>query len=95
MTLIRGPTACGQPSRPDDTNTPDGHTEQHNTTPTSPRRRLTRLTIAELRRLFNLIGKDDQAIDQGLHWSTWRREHQADARAHHFRRRLRLQVMQI
>lgn len=53
------------------------------------------LTIGEVRRLFNLIGKDDHTVDLGLHWSAWRREHQADARAHHFRRRLRLQVMQI
>lgn len=58
-------------------------------------RRLAKLTVAEIRRLFNLIGKDDHAVDLGLHWSLWRREHQADARAHHFRRRMRLQVIQI
>ncbi len=57
--------------------------------------RLIRLTTSEVRRLFNLIGKDDQAIYLGLRWSVWRREHQANARAHHFRRRLRLQAMQI
>jgi hypothetical protein len=60
-----------------------------------PRRRLIRLTIGEIRRLFALAGKDDHAIDLGLRWSVWRREHQANARACHFRRRLRLQVMQI
>jgi hypothetical protein len=53
------------------------------------------LTIGEVRRLFNLIGTDEHAIYQGLRWSAWRREHQADARASHFRRRLRLQTMQI
>jgi hypothetical protein len=58
-------------------------------------RRLIGLTIGEVRRLFNLIGNDDQAIYLGLRWSVWRREHQADARACHFRRRLRLQTMQI
>jgi len=53
------------------------------------------LSIAEVRRLFNLIGNDDHAIDQGLRWSVWRREHQADARRHHFTRRLRLQTLMI
>jgi hypothetical protein len=53
------------------------------------------LSNAEIRRLFNLIGKDDQAIDQGLLWSAWRREHQADTRRHHFQRRLRLQIQMI
>jgi hypothetical protein len=60
-----------------------------------PTRRLISLTLGEIRRLFNLIGKDDQAIYKGLRWSAWRRAHQADARAAHFRRRLRLQSMQI
>jgi hypothetical protein len=53
------------------------------------------LSIAEVRRLFNLIGKDDHTIDQGLHWSAWRREHQADTRRSHFKRRLRLQALMI
>jgi hypothetical protein len=53
------------------------------------------LSIAEIRRLFNLIGKDDQAINQGLLWSIWRREHQADTRRSHFTRRLRLQTLMI
>jgi hypothetical protein len=60
-----------------------------------PPQRLISLTLGEIRRLFNLIGKDKHAICQGLHWSAWRRAHQADARAAHFRRRLRLQSMQI
>jgi hypothetical protein len=62
---------------------------------TTRTRRLIALTIAEIRRLFNLADKDDQAIDHGLRWSTWRREHQADARRHHVRRRLRLQMSEI
>ena len=45
--------------------------------------------------MFNLIGADEQVIYLGLRWSAWRRAHQADARACHFRRRLRLQTMQI
>jgi len=48
-----------------------------------------------VRRLFNLIGLTRIAINQGLHWSIWRRTHQADARRHHFRRRLRLQMIKI
>lgn len=58
-------------------------------------RRLIALTLAEIRHLFNLADKDDHAINHGLHWSTWRREHQADARRHHFTRRLRLQMLEI
>jgi hypothetical protein len=53
------------------------------------------LSIAEIRRLFNLIDQDDHAIDHGLRWSAWRREHQADTRRHHFKRRLRLQTLMI
>ena len=53
------------------------------------------LTIAEIRRLLHLPRHDDQALDHGLYWSAWRRQHQGDARWHHFRRRLRLQTLQI
>jgi hypothetical protein len=28
-------------------------------------------------------------------WSTWRRQHQADARRHHFARRLKIQVLAL
>jgi hypothetical protein len=62
---------------------------------TTRTRRLIALTVAEIRRLFNLADKDDQTIDHGLRWSAWRREHQADARRHHVRRRLRLQMSEI
>ena len=53
------------------------------------------LSIAEIRRLLNLIDKDDHAINQGLRWSAWRRAHQADTRRSHFTRRLRLQALMI
>jgi hypothetical protein len=53
------------------------------------------LTIAEIRRLLNLPRHDKQALDHGLYWSVWRRQHQGEARWHHFRRRLRLQVLEI
>lgn len=62
---------------------------------TTRTRRLIALSIAEIRRLFNLIGKDDHIIDHGLRASAWRRGHQADARRSHFRRRLRLQMLEI
>jgi hypothetical protein len=64
-------------------------------TPPPRTRRLAALTLAEVRRLFNMIGFARDAIDQGIHWSNWRREHQAEARHHHIKRRLRLQVQQI
>jgi fructose-bisphosphate aldolase class I len=32
--------------------------------------------LTEVRRLFNLIGSARDTIDQGIHWSNWRREHQ-------------------
>jgi hypothetical protein len=50
---------------------------------------------AETRRLFNLIGRSLHEIRNALHWSTFRRRHQADSRRHHFRRRMRLQMTQI
>jgi hypothetical protein len=53
------------------------------------------LSAAEIRRLLSLPRHDDRALSHGLRWSAWRRAHQAEARRHHFRRRLRLQVMQI
>jgi len=45
--------------------------------------------------MLSLPRHDDDVIDLGLYWSAWRRAHQGQARWHHFRRRLRLQVMQI
>ena len=62
---------------------------------TSPpiHRRLIALTLAEIRRLLNLDHRAEHAIAHGLHWSTWRRQHQADARRAHARRHLRLQTL--
>ncbi|MEU9879035.1 hypothetical protein [Streptomyces phaeochromogenes] len=45
-------------------------------------------------RPFNLIDKDDEVVDLGLRRSALRRSHQADARRHRFKRRLRLQIIQ-
>jgi len=53
------------------------------------------LTIAEIRRLFNLLGQAKRVIRHGLHWSTFRRRHQAEARRHHFRRRLKIQILAL
>ena len=67
--------------------------DTHRSPVPAPAHRLIRLTLAEIRRLFSLAGQPQDAIDRGLHWSRWRRRHQAEARWHHFRRRLRLQVL--
>jgi SRSO17 transposase len=46
------------------------------------------LTLPEIRRLFaRLISTTIHTIDHWLHWSTWRRRHQARAKASHYRRR--------
>jgi len=47
------------------------------------------LTAAEIRRVFNLITRTWQTIRHYLHWSWWRRRHQARARWFHHRARLR------
>src|SRR2546430_1701838 len=58
-------------------------------------RRLITLTLAEIRRLLNLIPRGEHAIAHGLHWSIWRRRHQAEARRAHVRHRLHLQTLMI
>ena len=63
------------------------------TTPTH--RRLVPLTLAEIRRLLNLVYRGEKALAHGLRWSTWRRRHQAQARRAHVRRHLRLQTLTI
>jgi SRSO17 transposase len=46
------------------------------------------LTFNEIRRLFaRLITATAHSTDHWLHWSTWRRRHQANARTSHYRRR--------
>jgi hypothetical protein len=46
------------------------------------------LTVNEFRRLFDaLLLNAKHSIDTLLHWSTWRRRHQARARDCHYKRR--------
>jgi SRSO17 transposase len=47
------------------------------------------LTAAEIKRVFNLVTRAWQPISHYLHWSWWRRRHQARARWFHYRARLR------
>lgn len=47
------------------------------------------LTAAEIKRVFNLVTHAWQTIRHYLHWSWWRRRHQARARWFHYRARLR------
>jgi SRSO17 transposase len=50
------------------------------------------LTAAEIKRLVNLVTRAWQSIRHYLHWSWWRRRHQARARWFHYRARLRRQT---
>ena len=68
---------------------------QHPTEATIRPRRKIPLTVAEIRRLFNVRQLAKDAIEHALHWSCFRREHQADARRHHFRRRLKIQALAL
>lgn len=68
-------------------------TEPETTPPTH--RRLIALTLAEIRRLLNLAHSSEPEIRHGLHWSIFRRWHQAQARRAHVRRHLRLQTLMI
>jgi hypothetical protein len=45
------------------------------------------LTRNEIRRLFTGLSRHLAALAAQLHWSRWRRRHQATARACHYRRR--------
>jgi SRSO17 transposase len=47
------------------------------------------LTVAEIKRLFTLTTRRLQPETHHLHWIWWRRRHQARARWHHHRTRLR------
>ncbi len=49
-------------------------------------------TVTEIKRLFNLLTHTRQTIEHYLHWSQWRRRHQARARWFHHRTRLRHQT---
>jgi SRSO17 transposase len=50
------------------------------------------LTVTEIKRIFNLVTRTWQTIRHYLHWSWWRRRHQARARWFHQRARLRRQA---
>jgi SRSO17 transposase len=52
-----------------------------------PEDQLTPLTCHEIRRLFTGLSQQPPAPATQLHWSRWRRRHQATARACHYRRR--------
>jgi SRSO17 transposase len=47
------------------------------------------LTVTEIKRVFNLVTRAWRTIGHYLHWSWWRRRHQARARWFHQRARLR------
>jgi Transposase DDE domain len=47
------------------------------------------LTVAEVKRLFNLLTHTGHDIAHHLHWVVWRQRHQARARWYHHRTRLR------
>ena len=50
--------------------------------------RLIPITVNEIRRLFTAtISRPTASLTDVLHWSTWRRRHQATARTSHYRRR--------
>jgi SRSO17 transposase len=50
------------------------------------------LTVTEIKRVFNQLTRAWQSIRHYLHWSWWRRRHQARARWFHYRARLRRQA---
>jgi hypothetical protein len=55
--------------------------------PTTSQLRLIPLTRNEIRRLFTATATVLRTLEHRLHWSHWRRHHQAVARASHYRRR--------
>jgi phage shock protein PspC (stress-responsive transcriptional regulator) len=46
------------------------------------------LTVAEVKRLFNLLTRTTRDLAHHLRWAWWRRRHQARARWYHHRARL-------
>jgi hypothetical protein len=53
------------------------------------------LTLAEIARLFHVRDRAAEVVQHALHWSALRRRHQAEARRHHFRRRLKIQALAL
>jgi hypothetical protein len=64
-------------------------------TPPPARTPLVALTLAEIRKLLTINRHDHHAVNHGLRWSHFRRQHQAQARRAHVRRHLRLQTLMI
>jgi hypothetical protein len=51
------------------------------------------LTVPEARRLINaLMAAQTPTLTQVLHWSMWRRRHQAQAKASHHKRRSQIEA---
>jgi SRSO17 transposase len=63
-------------------------TPAHRTAPPPADLGLIPLTVVELKRLFNLATRVWHTTSHYLHWSCWRRRHQARARWYHHRARL-------
>jgi hypothetical protein len=74
----RHPPPAPPPTRPDQPPPPDPG--------------LIPLTVAEIKRLFNLITRRHLPEQHHLRWSIWRRRHQARARWFHHRARLERQI---
>jgi hypothetical protein len=49
---------------------------------------MTCLSVNELRRMHATLCRPAHPPGHYLHWSTWRRRHQATARRYHYQRRL-------
>lgn len=62
----------------------------HDTPPEDPG--LIATTVAEIKRLLNLVTRTWHTASHHPHWAWWRRRHQARARWHHHRARLRRQA---
>ena len=60
--------------------------------PPAPDPGLIALTVAEVKRLCNLLTRTVREATHHLHWTWWRRRHQARARWYHRRTRLRRQA---
>jgi len=63
-------------------------TPSHPTAPPPADLGLIPLTVVEIKRLFNLATRICRSASHYLHWSSWRRRHQARARWYHHRARL-------
>jgi SRSO17 transposase len=65
---------------------PPSPTSPHDTPPADPG--LIHLTVAEVKRLVNLLTRTWHGLEHHLRWHLWRRRHQARARWFHHRARL-------